>query len=187
MLAINLLPESYRKAAVPTLPQLHRSPLVLLIVVLVFGLTLALALVRQVRRMQLVHLTEQFQELQPERVEIEQLRVALQRLRAQQKAFQGLKRGESSVAMRLNALADAVPEGIWLTAFSLEPAQGLVIEGAALGQEGQEMVAIGQLVQSLKDQPAFASMVQDIQIESIKSVKEHDVEMALFTLTGTLQ
>ena len=187
MIAINLLPESYRKAAAPALPQLHRSPLVLLIVVLVFGLTLLLALVRQVRQMQLAHVTEQLQELQPKRVEIEQLRIALQRLRGQQRAFQGLKRGESSLAMRLNALSDSVPEGIWLTALSLEPAQGLVIEGAALGQDGQEMVAIGQLVQSLKDQHAFASMVQDIQIESIKSVKEHDVELALFTLTGTLQ
>ncbi|MBI4354349.1 MAG: PilN domain-containing protein [Candidatus Omnitrophica bacterium] len=186
MLTINLLPESYRKTTATPLPQLHRSPLVSVVLAIVLGVTVLLALVRQIRQMQLHHLKVQLQQLTPQRVEADRLRVALQQLRVQQTSFEGLHRGESAWAKRLNALSDATPEGIWFTSLSVDPAHGLVIEGSALGQEGQEMAQVGQLVQNLKDQTAFSSAVQDIQIESIKSVKEDDVELTLFTLTCAL-
>lgn len=186
MLTINLLPESYRKTTATPLPQLHRSPLVSIIVAIVLGLTVLLALVRQIRQMQLNHLNAQLQQLQPKRVEVDRLRVILQKLRTQQTSFEGLHRGESAWARRLNALSDATPEGIWFTNLSLDPVHGLVIEGAALGREGQEMAQVGQLVQNLKEQSAFTSAAREIQIESIKSVKEDDVEITLFTLTCAL-
>ncbi len=187
MFTINLLPESYRKTTATPLPPLHRSPLVSVVVAIVLGLTILLALVRQVRQMQLNHLNAQLQQLQPRRVEVDRLRVTLQKLRTQQTSFEGLHRGESVWARRLNTLSDATPEGIWFTTLSLDPVRGLVIEGAALGQEGQEMAQIGQLVQNLKDQPAFTSAVRDIQIESIKSTRENDVEITLFTVTCVLE
>ena len=186
MITINLLPESYHKAAAAPIPQLHRSPLVLIVAAIVLALTMLLALARQVRQMQLSPLTEQLRQLQPKRVEVERLRLALAQLRHEQTTFEGLRPGESAWAMRLNELSDATPEGIWLTTVSLDPVHGLVIEGAALGDEGQEMAKIGQFVQSLKDQPAVASTVREIQIESIKSVKDGDIEITLFTVTCQL-
>jgi Tfp pilus assembly protein PilN len=187
MIAINLLPEAHHKPSTASLPKLHRSPLVSLTVAILLGLALVLALVRQGRHMQLRYLTEQLNQLQPKRVKVERLRVAIQRLSQQQRSFEGLKRGEYAWAVRLNALADATPEGVWFTTLSLDPVHGLVLEGAALGQEGQEMVQISQLVQNLKARSTFASAIREIQIESIKSIKDNDIDLTLFTVTCTLE
>lgn len=186
MITINLLPESHHQSPAASLPQIHRSPIVSFAVAIVVGLTLVLVVVKRVRQMQLRHLTAQLNELQPQRVGVERLRVAVHLLRQQQRAFEALQRGEYAWAARLNALADAVPEAIWLTALSVDPAHGLVIEGAALSQEGHEMVQISQLVQNLKEGSAFASAIREIQIESIKSVKDKEIDLTLFTVTCSL-
>lgn len=187
MLKINLLPETNRKAAVSPIEQFHRTPLMWLFVGTLVLLPLLLFIPVTLHRQQLTRLQATIQLLQPKKLEVDQMQRLLQRLRTQEAAFHSLGKGKSLWSKRLNALSDITPEGIWFTELSLEQGKGLVIQGSAISLGGEEMVNIGRLVQDLKADPGFASVLKDIQIESIKRVPEKEIELAQFTLTCVLQ
>ena len=48
------------------------------------------------------------------------------------------------------------------------------------------MVRIGHLVQDLKRDTRFSTLLQDMQIESIKTAQEEDIEIINFNLTCRL-
>ena len=186
MLQINLLPESERKATLSPVEQFHRTPLMAIVVIGMAAIVMLLWLPVGLRRAQLRKLDTEIQALSPKKAELDQLQQVIQRLRAQQQAFQGLQHGQRRWSKRLNTLSTQTPEGVWFTDFVLDPARGLVIQGSAIGQGGTEMVHIGRLVQELKQDADFAAAVKDIQIESIKRSLDHEIEIVQFTLTCTL-
>ena len=187
MLKINLLPETNRKAAVSPIEQFHRTPMMWLFVGTLAFLPVLLFAPVMFKRQQLRQLNVKIEALQPRKLEVDQIQRFLQRLRAQEAAFHSLGKGKSLWSKRLNTLSDVTPEGVWFTELVLDQSKGLVIQGAALSLGGEEMVNIGRLVQDLKADPGFASVVKDIQIESIKRVPEKEIELAQFTLTCALQ
>ncbi|MDP3703732.1 MAG: PilN domain-containing protein [Candidatus Omnitrophota bacterium] len=138
------------------------------------------------RGQQLQKLEREIQALSPKKAELDQLQQVIHRLRSQQEAFQGLQQGQRRWSKRLNTLSTHTPEGVWFTEFVLDPARGLIIQGAAIGQGGAEMVSIGRLVQELKNDADFAAAVKDIQIESIKRAQDREIEIVQFTLTCSL-
>ncbi len=186
MLKINLLPEAARKDALSSIEQLHRTPLLWAIggvmVALVFAYTIPIML----HQKELQRLNAKIQLLQPKKAEVDQLQQFLQHLRAQEVAFRQLSNGQGLWAKRLNTLSNVTPEGVWFTDLTLDEAKGLVIQGAAIGQGGAEMVSVGRIVADLKADPEFASAVKDIQIESIKRTQDKDIELVQFTLTCLL-
>lgn len=186
MLQINLLPETNRKAAVSPIEQFHRTPLMWLFVGTMFVLPVLLFIPVVLNRQQFAALQSKIQTLQPKKLEVDQIQRLVQRLRTQEAAFHSLGKGKSLWSKRLNTLSDITPEGIWFTELSLEQGKGLVIQGSAISLGGVEMDNIGRLVQGLKDDPGFASVLKDIQIESIKRVPEKEIELAQFTLTCVL-
>ena len=97
-----------------------------------------------------------------------------------------LKQERQLWSKRLNTLSNLTPDGVWFTELNFDQAKGLVVQGAAIGQGGDEMVTVGRLVQDLKADPDLASAIQDIQIESIKRAQEKEIEMVQFTLTCAL-
>ncbi|MBI4342166.1 MAG: PilN domain-containing protein [Candidatus Omnitrophica bacterium] len=187
MLKINLLPEGARKAAVSPIEQFHRTPIMWLLVGGMVLCVLWLFVPITLHRQQLRQLQAKIHALEPRKREVDQLQRFLQRLRSQEQAFRGLGAGQSLWSKRFNILSDVTPEGVWFTELSLEQGKGLMIQGSAIGLGGAEMVSIGRLVQDLKTNPDFASVVKDIQIESIKRVQEKEIELAQFTLTCALQ
>ena len=187
MLKINLLPEGARKAGLSNIEQFHRTPLMFLLLGLLMLVAVAFSVPIPLYHRQLQQLNAKIQVLDPKKREVDRLQRTLKELRTQQAAFQGLEKGHGLWAKRLNVLSDVVPDGIWFTEFSLDEKKGLVIQGSALGQSGSEMVNVGRLVQDLKADPDFGSVVKDIQIESIKRVQEKEVELVQFTLSCTLQ
>jgi hypothetical protein len=173
MLKVNLLPESARRASGSQIEQAYRMPLAKFVV----------ALYQQ----QLKTTSAKVRALQPKKLEVDRIQALLQELKSQQASFQDLSRGSRGLwSKRFNILSDVTPEGVWFTELTLDPERGLVIEGSAIGQGGAEMVSVGRLVQDLKADPEFTSAVKDIQIESIKSFQEQDIEMVQFTLTCKL-
>jgi len=158
----------------------------LLVVGTMAGLVLFLSGVMQIRQVRLAQLTARIQHLEPQKAVVDELRTTVQKLRDQQEVFQRLGHERSQWARRLNLLSDLIPEGAWFTDLSLDQLRGLVIQGFAIGRGGEEMVRIGRLVQDLKADPVFSAMVRDVQIESIKSVQEKEIELVEFTLTGEL-
>ena len=186
MLKINLLPEGARKAALSPIEQFHRTPLMWILVGAMIAFPVSLLIPLHLCRAQLQQLNEKIQALQPKKLQVDQLQRFLQQLRTQEAAFQGLEKGESRWAKRLNRLSDVTPDGIWFTDLSLDQMKGLVIQGSAVGQGGSEMVSVGRLVQDLKADSDFVSAVKDIQIESIKRVQDREIEIVQFTLTCAL-
>jgi len=186
MLTINLLPGQYRKPQSTSLEQLHRSPLGVLIVGFLVGLTLVLGVTVQLRQARAEKLAARFQAIEPQKQSIEALKATVQHLREQEAVYLRLTQDRRRWAKVLNTLSDATPEGVWFTDLSLDQQKGLVVQGAAISRGGEEMVKIGHLVQDLKDDAHVKTIVQEIQIESIKSVQEQEIEVVEFTLTCKL-
>ena len=183
LLKINLLPESARKTSLSAIEQFHRTPLMLMAAGSMILLTVALFVPVMLLQRQLRQLNIAIELLEPKKAEVERLQRMLSSLRTQESAFLNLKQGRGLWSKRLNLLSDATPEGVWFTELTLDPAKGLTIEGAAIGQ-GE--FNLGKLREELKANPEFASAVKDIQIESIKRVQEREVEVVQFTLTCPL-
>jgi Tfp pilus assembly protein PilN len=139
-----------------------------------------------VRSQTLAHLNRKLAELQPKHAAVEQVRRLLQRLQEQQAVFQELVRSGGEWSKRLNILSDVTPEGVWFTELMLERGERLLIQGAAIGEGGAEMMRVGRLVQDLKANADFSKVVKDIQIESIKRETDRELEIVRFTLACTL-
>ena len=187
MLRINLLPESARKATLSPVEQFHRTPLMWIVVGLMVLNLLGLWVPLMLHQSQLRQLTAKIRTLEPKKQAVDEIQNLVRQLQVQEGAFRRLKTGQGMWAKRLNILSDVTPEGVWFTELTLDPAKGLVIEGSAIGQGGTEMVSVGRLVQDLKESPDFSQSIKDVQIESIKRVQEHEVELVQFTISCTLE
>ena len=181
MLTINLLPESARKTSLSSIEQLHRTPLLWVVVGVMAVIPILLGVPLFFRSQQLQRVTARIEVLKPKKTEIDQLQQVLQQLRAQETEFRGLEKGQGLWSKRLNALSNMTPEGVWYTELILDQTKGLVIQGSAVGQTGPE-ISVTRLAQDLKSDPDFGSAVKDINIESIKRVQEGDFEVVHFTL-----
>ena len=186
MITINLLPEAYRRPAVSSAQQLYRSPLALLLLLALLGLGGLLVIVYQVRVIQLGRLTQQLQALDAQKGTVDELSSSSKTLRDQKAVFERLLQQRSHWGRYLNRLSDVTPDGVWFTDLMLDREKGLVLQGSAVHQNGEEMGRIGRLTQDLKGDADFAAMIPDVQIDSIKSTQDHDIELSIFTLTGKL-
>lgn len=186
MLTINLLPQTARHPAPSAIEQFYRTPLFWLVIAGMGLVTLVSLGSLVLSNQQLRQLNAKIQALQPKKDEVDRLQESLQRLRAQEAAFQRIRSGEGLWSKRLEVLSRVTPDGVWFTDLSLDDTKGLVIQGSAISQGGAEMVSVGRLVSELKASPDFSSAVKEIQIESIKRVQEKELELVQFTLTCSL-
>ena len=186
MLRINLLPEERRKTPQSKVEQLHRTPLMAVLIGVAVALPLVLLMPIQVSTRQLQRLNGEIAGLKPHQEELVKLQRFLETLKGQESALQTLSKGGGLWAQRLNIISDATPEGVWFTEMILDPQKGLLLRGSAIGRSDPGMVNVGRFVHSLKADPIFMAMVKDIQIESIKRVQEGDVEVMQFTVNCTL-
>ena len=186
MITINLLPGSYRKPKESSVHQLARSPLAFLAAAGMIGIVLLLAMATRVHRMRLAGIEAQLQQVRSRKASVDALVASVQGLRDQKVSLDRVIQSRSQWARRLNQLSNVTPEGVWFTNLLVDLDKGLVIQGAALGHGGEEMVQIGRLTQDLKTDPAFSAAVRDIQIKSIERVQDKETEVIKFTLTGSL-
>lgn len=187
MLRINLLPPSIRQGTASPLEQLHRTPLMAVVVGGMVVMLVLLGVPAQLQRQRLQQLQRRITELKPKKTEIDQLRQFMDDLRAQDVAFDALERGGRRWSKRLNALSDVTPDGVWFNEVTLEKAKRMVLQGAAVGEGGRETESINRLVQDLKADPDFSAAITDLQIESIKRIQDHEIEIMQFTLTGAVE
>lgn len=183
MITINVLPESYRKPKASPLHELHRSPLLRLLIVAAIGLVAALAGLWQVQQARLGGLSAKAKSLTERKAAVDRLSESVGGLSMQKQVFEEVVKRRSRWATYLDRLSAIVPAGIWFTDLLIDQERGLVLQGSAVGQGGQEMVSIGRLAQDLKYDAAFSATFRDIQIESIKSAQDGDLEIVQFTLT----
>lgn len=186
MITINLLPESSRKPKTTSLQRFSRSPLAMGLLGCLVGVWVFLLGTRGILQMRLQALTKRLQQQQSQKTTAETLSASVKALRDQYELYQRLNRERSDWTQRLSALPQITPDGVWLTELVFDPDEGLTLQGAAIGKGGEEMVRIRRFVQDLRSHPAFASLIKDLQIESIKSELDGEVEIVNFALTGQL-
>ena len=186
MIKINLLPESYRKPTASSASQLARSPLALLILGTMAAAVMLLVTTTNINRVKLSGVQSKLQDLEPRKAQMETLMKSVQQLRDQKVVFEQLVQSRSQWARYLNRISDVTPDGVWFTDLQIDPDKGLVLQGSAIGQGGEEMMQIGRFAQDLKSDAVFSAAVHDIQIQSIESSQDNDVEVVRFTLTGTI-
>lgn len=181
MLKINLLPEGARPTTISTVEQFHRAPLLWIVFAIAVLIPLWHWTMINSRRRQVEQLTAKLQVLEPRQAAVDQLQHKLQQLRAEETAFRGMKQGQGGWAKRLNILSDATPEGIWYTELLLDHTKGLVIQGSSIGGAGPT-----KLVEQLKESPDFMAAIKNVQIESLKTIPEGELEVVQFTLNCSL-
>ena len=187
MLKVNLLPEAARKTTLSPIEQFHRTPLMWAILALVVVIPVVLWMPMQRHDQQLQRLNNTIHMLEPKRAEVERLQQALEQLRIQDAAFRGMQKGQGIWSKRLNTISNVTPDGVWFTDLALDEVKGLVIQGSAIGQADPELANVTHLAQALKADADFASAFKDINIESIRTVPEGDIEIVQFTLTCPLR
>jgi len=185
MITINLLPESFRRPKESSVQQFPRSPLAVVIIGGLVLMLVGLGTMWQLHQASLAKLRGRLQSLHAQKQAVDELRASLVKLRDEDQAFEELNRQRLRWARMLNILSDVMPEKVWLTDLSYDQ-RGLVVQGSALAESGQEMVRIGRFVQDLKASPEVSAIIQDIQIESIKTVQDHQIEIVEFTLSCKL-
>ncbi len=187
MIKINLLPDSYRKPSASSASQLARSPLALLILGTMAAMVVLLVTTTNISRARLAIVQAKLAQLEPRKGQMEVLVKSVQQLRDQKAVFEQLIQSRSQWARHLNCISDVTPGGVWFTDLQIDPDKGLTLQGSAITEGGEEpMMQIGRFAQDLKSDKAFSSAVHDIQIQSIETTQDSDVEVVRFTLTGTL-
>ena len=186
MITINLLPEAYRKAKTTSAEDIYRSPIMLGLVGLLLATGIIVALVGVGQQVRVAELNARLKAMLPRKAALEGLLTSIETTRQQQAVFEQVDQDRSQWAKQLNYLSDRTPEGMWFTDLSLDEGRGLELHGSAIGGEGDQMVRIGRFVQSLKADAHFSNVIQDMQIESIKTSQDGDVEVVKFILTGKL-
>ena len=183
MITINVLPDSYRKPKATPLQELPRSPLLRLLGALAVGLVVTLAGLWQLQQARLGSLTSNAESLKERKKAADELSQSVSTLSTQRQVFEEVVKQRSLWAIYLDRLSMVVPDGVWFTDLLIDQERGLVLQGSAVGKGGEEMVSIGRLAQDLKGDKEFAGTFRDIQIESIKSAQDGDLEVIQFTLT----
>ena len=186
MIRINLLPADARRARSLSMDKVPRSPLIALAAAFLLLLPVGLLGLKAADQARLKRLSAILQTLAPKKQEADRLTIEADALREQQRLIDQLNQRRSHWAQRLNALSDAVPDGIWLTDLIVEPQRSISLKGDAIAQGGEEMVQIGRLLQDLKGSPAFAGVLTQLEIESINSKQDGTIELAEFSLNGKL-
>jgi len=149
------------------------------------GFWLVLMAAKGLYQIRLGQLKTRIQQLQPKQAEAETLRTSVETLRTQHQLYQRITQARSQWARSLNALSDVVPDGVWLRELVITPTEKVELKGSVVAQGGEEMVRLRRLVQDLKADPRFLMPGWELQIDSIKSVPDGQIEVLEFAMTSS--
>jgi hypothetical protein len=153
-------------------------------------------------------LSNKYEDILPKKQETEKLKAMVDTTNKKVAAINELMVKRFSWEKKLNALSDSMVPGIWLTELQYDekladapkpvnvdsngkskraPAKFmsryLVLSGAATGMGEEGTALIGRFIKSLKDDPAFYSDFDEIELGTIKREKMDDQEIMTFKIT----
>ncbi|MFH1777904.1 MAG: hypothetical protein ABH952_10155 [Candidatus Omnitrophota bacterium] len=191
--AINLLPHDFRvyKELVP----LRTKFIFQIIIVLTIVIFLAAAAYIASRK-RVLHLFEQrWQELAPQKAEIDALKNQINLYRQRITDIEQLAKREFLWAEKLNAISDALIDGIWLKNIAYEQqfissqelenpqiTRFLIINGTAISRGNNEMSYIGQFLRNLKENSSFIETFENAQLSSVQQRNISGIEVMDFTI-----
>ena len=157
MIRVNLLPPEARKAEPGAKVSLPLKPLAMGVGGALVLLTGTLIVGNQWRAGRLERLSKEWEQIQPQRTELEEKQRRFQRLQGQAGVLEQVKAPRARWAPRLNILSDAVVPQVWFTGLKLVRGEPVRLEGSALVSGSPESgAAVSKFLQHLQEQAGFS-------------------------------
>lgn len=207
MIEINLLPAEMRKKVSPfaqlNLPIFNIQKLPVLSIAAVFAGVLVVVQVLVIvmniySKVTLNTLTKKYDSITPKKREADALKAKSDAITKRVGAIDELMGKRFSWAKKLNALSDSMTPGIWLNEMEYDERSGanvkavkgkasgmpgkLLMNGFAAGIGEQGLALIGKFIKSLKENEAFYSDFNDIELVASKSDKAEGQEVMNFKI-----
>lgn len=191
MIVINLVPENLRKRSARGMGLDIPREVVLGVGVASIALLAAahvlLLTAQSAQGVRLGLVKAQWEKLLPDRNRIDAIGTELRDLRKKVTTITGITSAAASPwSRKMNVLSDALPKGVWLKKINLDGGT-LTLEGSAFSKTQSEIVTVGNFVDNLKKQWAFADDFSSIEVQSIQRGKRGPTEVADFVITAKLK
>lgn len=193
MIEINLLPLELRKKTkkVDFKVQIFSKVTLLQVFAVTMGslfiIHLLLTAVLTLKAMSRARLDRQWQEIKPQKEQIDILKKDMQMMEDKLKTIQQLTTKSKIIwSEKLNIVSDVMPNGVWLRRIFLS-GNNLEIEGSAASKRGEEMILVSRFVNNLKKDNRFYLDCQDIAVGSIQRRKIGHIELVDFVINVSLK
>ncbi|MBF0521477.1 MAG: PilN domain-containing protein [Candidatus Omnitrophica bacterium] len=189
MIEINLVPKDLRKKRKAPLWGGNDVPMEVVFGSLGAGLFLLIVIhlvfigVNMGRLTYYKALQKDWEKIQPEQKEIDDIFNEKSVLDTQYQKIQGLIGGKKRIFwfQKLNILSDALPKGVWLTELEMNINQ-FMIKGSAIARQDTEMTNVHSLFSSLKNDAVFTDQLGQLDLSSIKKRMIGSTEVADFLI-----
>ncbi|MDP2938776.1 MAG: PilN domain-containing protein [Candidatus Omnitrophota bacterium] len=193
MIDINLLPEKFRKKR----RVIEREVLVFpkeIIVGLIGGLICLLIITHLIlltflfsKKMQLSHLTKDWEKILPAKKEIDVFKNEIDSIESRMKSIALIRSGKKiSWSQELNKISDCMVRGLWLTRIYF--GEGLLkIEGSGVSQKGQELINVGKFTSNLKEDKRFYEGLISLELTNIVRRNIKSTEVVDFIITASIK
>ncbi|MDO8748166.1 MAG: hypothetical protein Q7J72_03495 [Candidatus Omnitrophota bacterium] len=185
MIEINLLPKELRRGQKTAfnLPQGFLKKIVALgisVVILPNILIPALVLAKSLR---LKQASKALDNIAPQRKQIDRIREESAKHKALEKLFSGMYSSRLSIAPKLNAVSDGLPQGVWLDEV-LFSGENWEIKGKCFSVSSSEMTQIGQFLNVLKSNKDSARAFSSLELGSVQRKKLGPTEIAEWNINS---
>ena len=188
MIEINLLPEELKKLR--KFYFIEPKMLVFYSIILVFGilvfLHIFLTMLSVARSRQYRVLTDKWEQLLPQRQEVEKLRQEYNILLADAQIIQQLTNQRINWAEKINKLSLYLPGGVWFEALSVSNKQ-FELKGIAISLQKGELDLINKFLSSLKNDARFFKDFNNLELSSVERKEIVGYDVVTFVLSGKLK
>lgn len=189
MIAINLLPEEFRRKEKKLAIDIkYLVLLVPAIVGVLLCIHISLALILIARNSQLGLLNAQWQRLAPQRQILEKYRREDDVLMQDTRLAEQLKGELVRWSEKLNSMSLYLPQGVWFNKLSASAtSKEFVLKGAVVSLQKDEMGLINKLLEGLKADGVFFNNFTSLELESVTRDAIGGYDVVSFTLKGKLR
>ena len=197
MIEINLLPEELRnklvklkKPEAATGAAGLEPKYFILLIPLAFGILICVQLIIGVlglaNSVQARMLNGKWRSLEPERKALQEFNDKYNLVSQDSQTIQQLMRDRVNWSEKLNALSLNLPSGVWFEELSINSKE-LILRGAVVSLNKEELNLIKQLIDNLKNDPAFFKDFINLELGSAVKKTFGSYDITEFTLNATLK
>ncbi len=195
MININLVPESLRKkgkSKIFSIEAFHlpKESVVTLIggvLVPLFIVSFVLLMLIFVKFSLLKKESRHWQAILPEKSKVEAVITELKSLQSKFNSIEGATITKQILwSQKLNDISDRIPRGAWLNKLSFDN-RILLIDGSAVSKMKDEMVSLGNFVETIKQAPGFVANLDNTELGSFQRRQIKAVDVVDFVITVKLK
>lgn len=188
MIEINLLPQELRKrqALQFALPQKYLNNALLLVIALIALLHILLQALIIANNLMFTYAERRLANIQPQKRLVDEMKSEVQKYKTLEDLFLQLGTQRIRSAPVLNFISDNLPQGVWLTEFSLSK-EGWEFRGACVSVTAGEMAQIGKLLNALKQDAHINKVFPELELAQVARKKLGATEVVEFIISSKKQ